>query len=510
MTSRRIAPTKQLLLRAASALIAVSTLVPPRAATASPNVPLDSAAYEELARLRAIGELPPFSGGLRPLTTRRVSGLLRLPASRRGFWLVPAERILLTAMLLDEESRPYSTAARPRDLTTGGILLACENREGRPCSDGAGVFGEVDASAGYGDWVSASIRLRAQARNELAKSVALDRAYVNTELGPIALEAGRDVLAFGPSARTQLGWGANAAPITHLRVSTSEPYELSSGVHVSAAYVVGRLRAPQRYPHDLVSIARLQLDVGQRLEFGTMQLLQVGGEGAPSMSFWDFLAEHVRRKDISAGDTDSSNRRFGGDVALQIPELRTRLYYSLIFEDIRRARLIDAVRYDADHLLGLEIAALGPSGRNALTIEWQRTGFRSQEHTARTTGFTNLGRTVGSPLGPDARSIYVGGTLVTRWATLYPSVEIARFASDTYEQIDHGPITRLTRGVVESRYRASTRARMQMRHDIDVDVEILLEHVSSFAFQPGSSRENVGGMISVFWYPSRVVAKLTP
>ena len=35
---------------------------------------------------------------------------------------------------------------------------------------------------------------------------------------------------------------------------------------------------------------------------------------------------------------------------------------------------------------------------SGLVIEWQKTGFRSMEHAVCTTGFTNAGRAVGSPL----------------------------------------------------------------------------------------------------------------
>src|SRR5690606_196516 len=159
---------------------------------------------------------------------------------------------------------------------------------------------------------------------------------------------------------------------------------------------------------------------------------QLGGDGARSLGFWDFIAEHVRRTDLSAGPTDSSNRRFGGDIAIRITELRARLYYALVFEDIRAKRFIDALRYDADHVFGIELPALGSRGEHAALIEWQQTGFRSQEHRPRDTGFTHMGRVVGAPLGPDAMAIYVGGRLEFGWSKLYPWAEAAKLASDTY------------------------------------------------------------------------------
>lgn len=417
-----------------------------------------------------------------------------------GWWVAPLERLRLTGTLFDVAERPYSTAVRPRNVA-GSISIACERQEGRPCGDGAAGFVELDSAAGYGRWLRSFVRLRAQAGEHVENTLVLDRAFVAGELGPLAAEVGRAAIVLGPSARTQLGWGTNAPPITHVRLSTSRPLELASSLRGSATWIVGRLRAPQRYPHALISIARVQLDVGKNLELGTMQLLQLGGDGAPQLGFWDFLAEHVRRKDLSATATDTSNRRFGGDIAFRIPELGARLYYVLIFEDIRRARFIDAFRYDADHLFGIELPAVGGDRRYGLVLEWHQTGFRSQEHSPRTTGFTNLGRVVGSPLGPDATSVYAGGRVELPFATAYPWIEVATLSSDTYEQITKGPINRLAHGPSETRYRAGSRVDVTLTRDLLVAAELVYEHVTGFAFEPAASRNNVGLVASVFWHP---------
>lgn len=501
MATTTYTPRVKIGARWSSVAVVVLLLVQARTLVASPHLDLDAPAYEELAHLRITARLPGFSGGFLPLTERRAFALLEAPLVRRGWWVIPVGRLRLTGTLFEVESRPYSTAVRPRDLSAGSISIACENQQGRPCGDGIGGYGEVDASAGYGTWSSAALRLRAQAGQDFANRIEIDRAYVTAELGPVAAEVGRDILVFGPSRRTQLGWGHHAAPMTHARISTSEPYRLTENLRGSAVYVVGRLRAPQTYPRSLVSIARAQLDVGTSLEIGVMQLLQLGGEGAPHLGLWDFIAEHVRRKDISAGEHDSSNRRFGGDIAFLIPELHVRLYYSLVFEDIRRARWIDALRYDADHLFGIELGALGRSGRDGLVIEWHETGFRSHEHTARTTGFSHLGRLVGSPLGPDARSLFVGGRWKLRFGDFYPSFEVAKLASDTYEQLTKGPITRLDKGVAELRYRAGARVRAELSPGLYLDLSSVFERVSDFAFEPGDNRNHVGGSASLVWYP---------
>jgi hypothetical protein len=486
-------------------------------AEASPNVALDDPVYEQLLRLRALARLSAFDGGLRPLTMARVRRLLlaagesseawELPSK---LWFAPAQQLRVGSRFALDHARPYSTALRTRDLT-GALAVSCERQHANPCGAGSALLSKLDTSMGYGTWVSASITLRATAgARTWPDDVAVERGYLNGEVGPIAVELGRDVLAFGPAAHTQLAWGEHAAPLDHVRLSTSEPYELMHELHASFAYTIGVLRRPQRYPRTLVTVSRVQVDIGKRAEVGLIQLLQLGGEGTRSPGVWDFIAEHVRRRDFSASETDSSNRRFGGDVSVHLPSLLgARLYYVLLFEDIRRAHLLDAIHYDADHLIGVELAALGANKQHGLTIEWHQTGIRSQEHTPRTTGFTNANFVVGAPLGPGAESLYAGGRLNVGPLSIYPWVELARLSSDSYEIVPYGPINRTAVGEDETRYRFGVRVRVPIRSNLRLDGEAFLEHVDDFGFEPGVSRNNSGVSVSVVWYPRTPLGTLT-
>jgi hypothetical protein len=277
---------------------------------------------------------------------------------------------------MHEAERDYSLAVRPRDIA-GSLALSCQNRAGEPCGGGAGGFTNLDSGAGYGSVISLFTRLRLVAGTEAYEpDFSVDRIRLRGTAGPITADVGRDVLRLGPSQRTQLGWGTNAPPVDRVHVFTSRPLELTSALRLEGDYALARLRAPQTYPGNLVSITHGQVDIGDDVELGIVQLLQMGGEGAPHLGVWDFLAEHVRRGDKSASSTDSSNRRFGGDAAVRVPSLyKARIYYQLIFEDIRKARFIDALRYDADHLFGIEAEPAGVG----VVVEWQQTGVRSQE-----------------------------------------------------------------------------------------------------------------------------------
>jgi hypothetical protein len=474
-----------------------------RSVHASPTIDTSDPRYEQVARLAALGKLPDVFGGFLPLTEHRLDTLLGAGTREpTAWWVAPLYRFTLRTTFSNARARNYSTAVRPRDLT-GTVSLTCERLEGRVCGTGTGAVTEVEASAGYSWWLSASARVEATLGTDAYQAdAALTRGYVLAESDVVAVELGRDAFALGPSVRTALGWGPNAPPLDQLRVSTARPLQIGSFTDLSGHYILGRLRAPQTYSGNLVSIVHGQIDIADRFSVGALQLLQLAGDGAPELGVIDFVLEHVRRRDASASEADSSNRRFGVDVSTRLMSLQgLRLYYAIVFEDIRRARWIDAVRYDADHLVGGELAALGRDGRHGVAVEWHKTGMRSHEHNPRTTGFTNHNFVVGAPLGPDAQSLYAGVRLAFDSFSLYPWLEVAQLSSDTYELIPYGPINRIAAGEDETRYRVGSRARVGIRPGLWVEAQAIFEHIDDFAFEPGRERNQGSITASIVWFP---------
>ncbi len=450
--------------------------------------------YDALDQRELAGELPPFRGGLVPLTEARVCELGGdAPAAPDGAWIRPIERAAFRIDAAHEDERGYSTPARPRDVA-GELALSCEDQAGRPCGHGLGLAAELDAAAGYGAWLAGAVRLRAQTGSErYPTAVAVDRAYASAELGPIAAEVGRDVLVLGPAAHTQVGWSTNPPPLDQLRLSGARPLALSRQLRLDVVYVLGRLAAPQTYPGDLVSITRAQLDIGDRVEVGAMQLLQLAGDGAPRFGLWDFVLEHVRRRDPSAGANDSSNRRLGLDVAAHIAGFGgARITYQLMFEDLRR-QFVSALRYDADHVVSV--------ATRWLTVEWHHTGVRSYEHIPRRTGFTSGGRIVGDPLGPAAHAVYVGGRIPARWGVVMPWTEVAALASDRYDILEGHPIVKSSDGPTELRFRIGVRARIALGDRVEIDPEAAVEDVERAAYVSGARRNNAVIRAVVVWRP---------
>jgi hypothetical protein len=480
-------------------------------AQATPYLPLDQPEYIEIARLRALGLIPAYGGGFRPLTELEVQRLLEkggepsdaslLPSHIRGTWVRPFQRVTFRLDAFVNEQRPYSTTQRPA-LIAGSVDLTCEHQEGRPCGGGFGFVSELDSSTGYGKWVSGFARLRltlGTGNYDVAAEV--DRAYFNAELGPFSAEVGRDVIALGPGVHTQLMWGDNAAPLDQLRVSTAHPLKIPrTPIDIFAAYFIGRLRSPQTFAGTIVTGARLQVGLFDQFQVGAQQLLQLGGIGAPHVSFGDFIVEHFTR----TGEYPSvgkSNRRLSFDATYEVKWLRgARFYYELAFEDLRK-EVLDAWVYDADHLAGIELPILTGDGRHGLVVEFQHIGVHSQTHEVFKTGLTNAGRAVGSPLGPDSWSIFGQVRIDVRKLRLFPWLEFARLSSDQYMSVVFGHIYRTATGTEESRFRAGLNGQLALRPTVTVNFRMLFEHVSEFGFTPNATRENLGAEFGVQWRP---------
>jgi hypothetical protein len=488
--------------------IAATALALPNAAHASPEVPLDDPVYLRIHELEDRGLIPvAATAAIRPLTQAEVRSLLLgagqspdvwlLDPSERGFWIKPAARLSSRLSLAQDAPRSFSTAVRPRSIA-GTIQLGCEHQEGRPCGDGAVGMLELDSSTGIGAWASAFSRLRTSASSrDGSQVIEIDRLYTNFELGPAELTIGRNVLVIGPGRHTQLVWGTQAPPLDRISLAVRRLKVPHIPVALGAGYTLGRLDSPQRFPNTLVSIARVHLEIADRLNLGMTNLLQLGGAGAPSVGPWQFVEEHVHRTGPWPGE-GVSNRRLGYDVTLQIRPLRSTFYFEFAFEDWR-AQFSSALAYDTDYLVGWSSSGLGRAGRYGFVLELHRNGVRSQEHGVFAKGMTSGGRTVGSPLGPDAVSLFINPHWRVRdTLTLSPWLEVIRLGSDTFNFPEESAITRASPGVPELRWRAGVGALAALRDDLWLDAGSFFEHVRNDEFR-SATRNNAGVSLAISW-----------
>ena len=409
------------------------------------------------------------------------------PDRSGGLWVLPLSRASFGLAATNDRLRPYSTAVMPRQLA-GALAFSCERAEGRPCGQGAGLELNLEAQAGFGELVAAFVRVRSDAgTNAWSAGLALDRAGLRFALGPLAVVAGRDVLSVGPGVRTQLALGHGPAPLDHARAQLV--FALAAKVKLGLVYALARLRDPQRFAGTLLSVQRAQLELFSRVLLGGTRLLQLGGKGGPGtpLDLWTFLREHVDRQPGPDG-YGISNNRMGFDVSVELPELfGARAWYELVLEDTRN-ELLDAVQWDGDHLLGFEARALPLGAVTGVLVELQRTGRDSQAHYQYRTGMSSAGRLLGSPLGPDAWSLFAQLHGRAGAAALSPWFEWIRLDADQYQGFDPGPggLVLTHRGPRERRARGGLDGRYRLDARWAVEASVWVEQTWGEAFVPGA------------------------
>ncbi|HEY6909475.1 MAG TPA: capsule assembly Wzi family protein [Myxococcales bacterium] len=460
---------------------AIAGLTASIAAWAGPNLPYEDPAWRRLADEIAVGRAPEQMGGVGWVSED----------SPPGFWVSAFDRATLRGQLVDEFDRPYSLPARPRQIE-GGLALSCEYQEGRPCGDGAGASLEVESAAGWGNMLTADVRLRASAGSaSFASEVALDRAYLKFEAGPFALQAGRDVLAVGPSVRAGLMVSRNAPPQDGLRAQLRPvPLPLLPSTKISFFYFLDRLRNPQRFDGTIADLARAQLDFADRVQLGGSRMLQLGGRGAPDYGgVTGFVKEHFGR----GGSGVEENNRLSFDLALRVPELRgARFYYEVAFEDTRKEFFFNSVQYDADHLVGAEVRDLRLGPLRRVFLELEHTGWVSQEHSTFTSGMTNAGHTFGSALGPDGTSLWLKADVQVGPALFSPWAEWLRLVSDRYGTDQERGVFVTQSGQLEHRQRIGADVQLPVGPVVLLSAGAFGERIGNAALVTGQTRYGGG------------------
>jgi hypothetical protein len=485
-------------MRRTSCIALAAALLGSAAATAGPNLPADDPDWDVLRDDLGRGTRPDRLGGVQSVAQGGEFGTM-LPD---GFWYLPLQRLSLRFSAAAEHDRPYSLPLRQRDIA-GGIALSCEYQEGRPCGDGVGSGVELDSSIGYGSLFTAATRLRAAAGTaRFANELLVDRAYVKLESGPFVLQVGRDALSVGPSIRSALMVSRNGVPQDGVRAQL-RPVALpfAPDVRVSLFYFLDRLRDPQRFHGTLLDLARAQLDFWDRVQLGGSRMLMLGGEGAPDYGGLEgFFLEHFGRTKEGVGTAE--NNRLSFDLSVRVPELRgARFYYEIAFEDTRQQFFFNSLRYDADHLLGLELRDLRVGPWRRLFFELAHTGWVSQEHWLFTTGMTNRGRALGSALGPDGTSLWARADLQFGKLTVSPWAEWLRFVSDRYDSNQSQGVFVVAQGPREHRQRLGADVRAALSEMLWFSLGVFGERIGNADLVVGETRFSGGATASLTFRP---------
>lgn len=410
------------------------------AVEASATVPVDDPAYLDLERLDAMGLLRDFIWSQRPLSRREVGRVVARAS------LDPRASAGAAAGIVERLKRrfPWSPSGDPVGLDEARIGAGWLRDEPQPFPRDNGV-GQVaarrqplTADRGGRDWrpdfnawietrhqltlgsnlaVSAAPRLwlglggRTEVDGDLISQSTQGEArlrwqalYGRWRLGPAALLAGRDGLAWGPTPEGGLLLSANARPLDMALITHESPFRLPGFLRHAGANrwlgFVSRLGDDRVLPNSLLVGMRASFRPGSLAELGFGETLVFGGRGAPTSTVIDYLWEFFPAGRLGT-DVDLADHRFSFDVRAHVWPGHLTGYGELVIEDAREGNYEDVT----GRRIGIFLPAVGPRGRMTARLEYVFLPALTYRHGRWTTGYSREERLLGDEIGPDGTAI---------------------------------------------------------------------------------------------------------
>jgi hypothetical protein len=238
--------------------------------------------------------------------------------------------------------------------------------------------------------------------------VDLIEGYGKAMVGPFEVEAGKDSLWWGPGHHGALLVSDNAKPFTMIKLSNPQPLQLPwifrcIGL-IKGQWFLAELEQDRDFPGTKLSGLRLAFKPHPAVELGATRMIMFGGEGAPEMSWFDYVKSIVSLSEEQPSDNQLAG--MDGSFLLPLPKslpLRSvRIYGDFMGEDT-----VHSAPSKWSYLAGLQFNDVFRTGRTDVRVEWAHTHPVAYTHYLYTSGYTYDGRVIGHFIGPNADDFFV-------------------------------------------------------------------------------------------------------
>jgi hypothetical protein len=238
--------------------------------------------------------------------------------------------------------------------------------------------------------------------------VELIEVYGKAMLGPFEVEGGRDSLWWGPGCHGALLVSNNAEPFTMIKVSNPQPLQLPwifryIGL-IQGQWFLTELEEDRDCPGAKLSGLRLAFKPHPAVELGATRMIMFGGEGAPAISWFDYVKTMMQFGEEQAEDNQLAG--MDGSFLLPLPSslpLRSvKLYGDFMGEDS-----VHSAPSRWSYLAGLQLNDILRTGRTDLCMEWTHTNPVAYIHNIYTSGYTYEGRVIGHFAGTNADDFFI-------------------------------------------------------------------------------------------------------
>lgn len=289
-----------------------------------------------------------------------------------------------------------------------------QNRQGRDYVDGPQYSIETEHWMNVTRYSSFYVRPRFQMQFPSASPNDSVHAIVQELYGVfniynVELQIGRSSLIEGQGIHGGLFISDHARPLDHIQISNDHPIVLPwifkyLGQNKFMAFFA-TLGPESFFPNTIFAGYKWTIKPFKVWELGMANMVMIGGDGAPSFSFGNFIGDFIGFSGTGGG---KSNRILGFDTRITLPFLRnTQLYAEFFLDDMSTAGLKKTFIDDAAYYVGFYIPRLNYVGNWHGRLEFRYLSERFYRHSQFKSGYTLNREILGDPLGPDGHSITV-------------------------------------------------------------------------------------------------------
>ena len=347
---------------------------------------------------------------------------------------------------------------------------------------------EVDLPSGTGD--------------DMTGHVYIQNAYATFTAGNFSIEFGRDSMLWGFGERGSLHFSTNPRPLDGVRITNPKPARLPWVFKYLGEWrytLYGfNLGPEQARAWPWIAGYKFSLLPAKYVELGFGHTVEMGGEGAPSLSALDVLGEFTGFRPAGTDPTspNKTNHMFEVDLLVRIPEASGLEIYGNMSVDDYWKSIRKTLTQGCSYMTGIYLPAINPSGSADLRVEFVWTNPLHYRHSLYPDGYTENQKLIGTDAGPDAYNLHAlfRHTLSPKlWYGLSLDFDYRR--SDSYTELRNpdgtaGPIVKTATGPAESRYRGVAELDLKFKKYNTLHFSAGYERVMNSQFQQGVDRNN--------------------
>ena len=531
-------------------------------ADSTPNVPIDDPVYRDIDKLVAAGLVEDAIYGQRPWSRGEIARLITeamkkeevggpiapdygeiglqiytdgilerlkkdyreelvdrgsLEGEKRSVRIHPLEQVQMDETFLDSPSRAVP-ANNGLGMVDAQINPLVAYREGRHYVDGNTLGLETTHSAKISPYFSLYARPRFEmlTPNTVNTDVRplIQNAYGKFAFHNLEFEVGRDSLVWGQGEHGGLILSDNARPLDMIKVGNQSPFILPwifKHLGPNSFQMFFADMGPEReFPYAILSGYKWSLKPTHFLELGFNHTLLMGGDGAPSIKWFDPISEFffVRRGGLRGTGAQVADHRLGFDWRLRIPPFRNaEWYFETLWDDIGRETFIVNITQQMAFVSGLYFPRLADDGSTDLRIQYSHLPPLLYHHGTWNSGYSLNQHLLGDESGPDSDvfQLKIVHNLGEQYRLGFES-GYANRDSDIYTQTTSsqgGPdrVVKVTDNTTEHRFHFLASLDWMIRPRLLLQPAFAYERVFNFDFIPGSGRNNFLGRIELTWHP---------